>query len=238
MGLLSKIIKIAFKPTINNVKGEIGEHKVSSTLNPVFFGKVEHRQIDNLMLVDENGKSHQIDHIEIRENGIFCIETKNYSGWIFGNESQQMWTQSLYRKKYQFPNPIKQNRSHIYHISKALYGKYKINSVIVMVKNNAGRIDVPYVVNLNELQSYLLNFNDGTHYTIAEMDSIYRTLLAAAQDNVTRKEHISNIRETQKSVENNICPRCGQKLILREGKYGKFYGCTNYPKCRYTKQIK
>jgi hypothetical protein len=32
----------------------------------------------------------------------------------------------------------------------------------------------------------------------------------------------------------NVCPECGGDLILREGKYGKFYGCSNYPKCRYT----
>ena len=112
MGLLKDMIKTAFKPAINNAKGAIGEFKVSTKLNPWFFGKVEHRQINNLMLVDEKGKSHQIDHIEIRQNGIFCIETKNYSGWIFGGESQQMWTQTLYNEKHQFPNPIKQNRSH------------------------------------------------------------------------------------------------------------------------------
>ena len=55
------------KPTINNHKGKVGERKVDDKLNPLLFGKVEHRQINNLILVDEQGKSHQIDHIEIRE---------------------------------------------------------------------------------------------------------------------------------------------------------------------------
>ena len=131
MGMLKKIIKNAFKPTINNVKGMIGEATVSRKLNPIFFGKVEHRQINNLMLVDENNKSHQIDHVEIRQNGIFCIETKNYSGWIFGNEAQSTWTQTLYNEKHHFPNPIKQNRSHIYHLNKVLGSKYNINSVML-----------------------------------------------------------------------------------------------------------
>nr|WP_313978828.1 topoisomerase DNA-binding C4 zinc finger domain-containing protein [uncultured Prevotella sp.] len=31
-----------------------------------------------------------------------------------------------------------------------------------------------------------------------------------------------------------ICPRCGGSLIHKEGKYGSFWGCSNYPKCRYT----
>lgn len=33
------------------------------------------------------------------------------------------------------------------------------------------------------------------------------------------------------------CPRCGQDLIIREGKFGRFYGCSRFPKCRYTEKI-
>lgn len=35
-----------------------------------------------------------------------------------------------------------------------------------------------------------------------------------------------------------ICPKCGGQLIIRKGPYGKFYGCRNYPKCRYTRSLK
>ncbi len=31
------------------------------------------------------------------------------------------------------------------------------------------------------------------------------------------------------------CPTCGKPLVAREGKRGKFIGCTGYPKCRYTR---
>jgi len=31
-----------------------------------------------------------------------------------------------------------------------------------------------------------------------------------------------------------ICPYCKTELVLRSGKNGKFYGCKNFPKCRYT----
>ena len=36
---------------------------------------------------------------------------------------------------------------------------------------------------------------------------------------------------------NLICPRCNGELKLRNGKNGKFYGCSNYPKCRYIQNI-
>lgn len=34
------------------------------------------------------------------------------------------------------------------------------------------------------------------------------------------------------------CPRCGSSMILRKGKYGKFYGCLKFPRCRGTKKYK
>ncbi|HHX09424.1 MAG TPA: DNA topoisomerase I, partial [Chloroflexi bacterium] len=30
------------------------------------------------------------------------------------------------------------------------------------------------------------------------------------------------------------CPECGGDLVFRNGKYGKFISCANFPKCRYT----
>lgn len=45
-------------------------------------------------------------------------------------------------------------------------------------------------------------------------------------------------KDSQKSVQNNrICPRCGGRLLKRKGKYGEFFGCSNFPKCKYTKNI-
>ena len=88
-------------------QGKLGEKKVNAKLNPLLFGRVKHRQINNLILMDEHGKSHQIDHVEIRQNGIFCIETKNYNGWIFGDELSEHWTQVLNRNtKISHLNPI------------------------------------------------------------------------------------------------------------------------------------
>lgn len=234
MGLIKKLIKLIAGDKINNLKGEIGEAKVNRKLNPILFNKVEHRQINNLTLVDKSGKTHQIDHIEIRENGIFCIETKNYIGWIFGSENQEKWTQTLYNgEKNNFYNPIKQNNSHVYHLSLALEKKYKINSLVVMVNNNSGNIDSEKVVDLNNLKTYLKEFYDGTHYTTDQMDEIYNELLKINNTQISKKEHIENIKKTQEEIRQGICPRCGGKLIERNSQYGKFYGCSNYPRCKF-----
>ncbi len=33
------------------------------------------------------------------------------------------------------------------------------------------------------------------------------------------------------------CPECGKTLVLKTGKYGKFYGCSGFPECRYTEPL-
>ena len=34
-----------------------------------------------------------------------------------------------------------------------------------------------------------------------------------------------------------ICPECGKKLVERSGKFGKFIGCSGFPKCRFTQSV-
>ena len=55
----------------------------------------------------------QIDHVVISTKGIFVIETKHYSGWIFGDKNSKVWTQTIFKKKSKFQNPIRQNYKHV-----------------------------------------------------------------------------------------------------------------------------
>ncbi|MGJ7922203.1 restriction endonuclease [Neobacillus sp. LXY-4] len=34
-----------------------------------------------------------------------------------------------------------------------------------------------------------------------------------------------------------LCIKCGSEMVLRKGKRGEFYGCINFPKCRYTRNV-
>ena len=57
-------------------------------------------------------------------------------------------------------------------------------------------------------------------------------------DRTIKKQHVkiikNNIKISKNNEKNMICPKCGNTLIERKGKYGDFIGCSNYPKCRYT----
>lgn len=71
--------------------GRIGEKNVSIMLN--FLSKDYH--IFNDIYLEVNGITTQIDHLIISNYGIFVIETKNYSGWIYGGDSSEYWTQNM-----------------------------------------------------------------------------------------------------------------------------------------------
>ena len=58
------------------------------------------------------------------------------------------------------------------------------------------------------------------------------------QEKRAMREHKYNARSKQYDIRNmiqhGVCPRCGGMLVERRGKYGCFYGCSNYPKCTFT----
>ena len=74
----------------------------------------------DLYLNNGNGKYSQIDLVVATKVGIVVFEIKEYSGWIFGTENQRNWTQMLAygKRKYQFYNPIFQNKKHVEDLKK------------------------------------------------------------------------------------------------------------------------
>ena len=60
-------------------------------------------------------------------------------------------------------------------------------------------------------------------------------------DRDKRKKHVEyakKIKDNQSVNVEEYCPKCGGKLIKRSGKYGDFLGCSNYPRCKYTRDVK
>ena len=49
--------------------------------------------------------------------------------------------------------------------------------------------------------------------------------------------NISTKREPSKIDNSRHCPRCSSGMILRNGRRGKFYGCSRFPRCRGTREI-
>ena len=215
-------------------KGKAGEKAVDSTLQSHGFEK--RYTVSDLTFISEE-KSVQIDHVHINRHGLFVIETKNYGGRIYGSDGQYEWTQVLGRTKNKFYNPVKQNATHVYHLSKILPKKVPINSIVVFVRNNTSFITSNSVIGLSSLPEYLSRYRADV-LSDDDIDELYDFLMdLKASCDVTKLEHIQSIDDTLRKVGDNICPRCGGNLLVRSGKYGEFFGCVNYPDCTFTKNF-
>ena len=118
--------------------------------------------LNNVTIPFQDGTT-QIDHILISTKGVFVIEKKHYSGWIFGNEKSEQWTQVLYRIKNRFQNPIHQNYRHMKAIQQLLdfLPKEQIHSIVVFSGSAVFKSPVPKsVVYLNQLVNHLNTFQD------------------------------------------------------------------------------
>lgn len=92
-------------------KGNYGEFITFTYLEKLDFYK---RLMTNIYLPKSDGKTTEVDLIMISHTGIYVFESKNYSGWIYGDEKNKNWSQTLNGKtKNQFYNPIWQNKGHI-----------------------------------------------------------------------------------------------------------------------------
>lgn len=213
-------------------KGQDGECRVYQVINSTH---PKHVLNDYMFKVD--GKTSQIDHIVINEFGIFVIETKNYSGKIYGNSKQLEWTQILAggNIKNTFYNPVKQNANHIYKLKKLLNTNSYMMSIVVFAGGDISNIDIDNVCTIDELTDKLRLAEK--YITDEEAEEIYNKLLEVEDLETTEEAHIKEIYKEQYDIDHNICPRCGGDLVIRHGKYGDFYGCSNYPNCRFKKKL-
>jgi len=59
----------------------------------------------------------------------------------------------------------------------------------------------------------------------------------ALNDCVMNQKCFEEMAKLQKKSVVFVCPKCGGEMIRRNGRYGEFWGCGNFPKCRYTQNI-
>lgn len=197
----------------------------------------------NDILFENNGHSTQIDHIVISPYGVFIIETKGYKGWILGGENSEYWIQTIYKNKYRFYNPIKQNDGHIRFLRHILRCSIDIPFIPIVVFNNAANLKVQVehhiVVNRCDLIWVMLQYKTKV-LSQATINWIVKTIQqhSVITDKENLEWHNHNVKyqrhRNKQNITNGVCPRCGNQLVLRQGKYGEFYGCSNFPRCKFT----
>lgn len=176
-------------------KGWFGEKIVQSRLDNHLDESLYRPYHD--LIIPFNETSTQIDHIYVSPYGIFVVETKNYSGWIFGSAQQAKWTQVVYKKKSSFQNPLRQNYAHIKALSKLLdLPEQKFHSVIVFLGGCEFKTDMPpNVCYPGQAQMYIEGFQTAI-LNQQELDSVCGILenqkYSATYE--SRKAHVRGIK--------------------------------------------
>lgn len=217
-------------------KGWFGEQKTEFNLW-LNLDKELYRKFHDVIIPSNNGTT-QVDHILVSPFGLFIVETKNRTGWIYGSETQENWTQVVYKNKYSFQNPLKQTHRHKKVLSKYLdIDESYIETVIVFVGDSQFKTELPSNVLSSGLGSYIKQFND-TVLSDTEVERISGLLSDVKTKNkISKQEHIQSLHERHSS--DTVCPKCGSDLVERTVKEtgSKFLGCSSYPKCKFSKQI-
>lgn len=232
-------------------RGKRGERLVRNRLLDL---PEEYTVFNDVLIKFPDGGSSQIDHIVVSHSGVFVVETKNYSGKIYGSENSDEWTEYFnwfsrsrwdygYRSdSYKFYNPVRQNEGHIKALRAYLKGIGDIPFYSIIAFSNEASLKVTVssadIVSLKNVGKAIM-YRDVENLTDAQVYYIIERLRRLDTD-ITSEEKAAHVQNTlaaktkhQLSVQNLICPQCGGRLIRRSGPYGEFWGCSNYPKCKY-----
>ena len=185
----------------------------------------------------------EIDLLLVHERGIFVFESKNYSGWIFGGETDLYWTQRFASgETHRFYNPIRQNYNHIKSLSTFLHLPLEhFYSCIIFSDHCSLRSIPPYssqytILYQHEVVRWLQSClqQQPLLYSDEQLAALINTL----QDAQNFAPYIQDEHRYQvwEQTHGTTCPFCGSPLVLRNGKYGRFWGCSSYPKCKFTKK--
>ena len=160
------------------------------------FKSPDYHLLNHITLKLKDGTT-QIDHILVSRFGVFVIETKDYSGWIFANAKQPTWTQVLFRKKFKFKNPIFQNIRHVEAVRNALdfLPPSSIKSLVVFTGEAKFKTDVPpEVFTISQLIEHLRSHRDESislnrlHFCVGRLEA---TRLAITGE--TDLAHVKNL---------------------------------------------
>ncbi|MDR1563481.1 MAG: NERD domain-containing protein [Oscillospiraceae bacterium] len=194
---------------VYNDRGGLGEYFTYEYLKEIIGYK---KFLFNVYIPKEDGSTTEIDLIMLHPSGIYVIESKNYSGWIFGHENQRIWTQCLSNKqKNKFYNPIMQNKGHTKYLSEYLSGfnGLPFRSIIVFSEHcelksvtlTTAKHRVVKRSDLLNCMSSFINTISERIVTVQEIDDIYKVLLPLTTTSKKQKQmHVKNIKGKIRTV--------------------------------------
>ena len=190
-------------------KGERGEIAVAWRLRRGLPD--EYRILNDVYLPLPDGTTTQIDHIVVSQYGVFVVETKTYSGWIFGDEKSKEWTQAIYRKKSRFQNPMRQNYRHVCALADNLgIDKSYFTGVVAFTGDCMFKTEMPDGVVYSRRAADYIRSHNTPMIKPAQLDELVSAIVEW-QGTLSEKQidgHVANLQKRHTSVREGDAPRC------------------------------
>lgn len=243
-GFFSSVFNVKYGSRAESL-GEYGERRVSSYLEDL---PCEDYRVYNDLLIRDRNYTTQVDHIIISRYGVFVLETKNVHGKVYGSGNSEYWKQYLpdsgytrngFTQEHLLRNPIWQNAGHIKTLRRLVLGNdVPVYGIVVFPTETDLYVNCEQpVLHMWDVVPFIKQYRNEVLST--EQMGFYKRRLfeVISTSESDRKSHLENVHRNQErrdaAVASGRCPLCGGSLVLRNGKYGQFYGCSNYPKCTY-----
>ena len=236
--------KLLMRPIKRKVKGVVGE-AVASGWGALALPSSTYTRLADITLPTPDGTT-QIDLVIVSRFGVFVIEVKNMSGWIFGDETNRQWTQ-VFRsgERFRFQNPLRQNYRHVKAVQETLkeHGLpiRAVHSVVAFIGGATMKTQLPENVTVGlGFSGYVKSFRTAV-LTDTEVRIACESLSTARLEPTrqTKREHVRHVRARKDPTADRKCPRCGKQMVLRTSRRGpnagnRFWGCSGYPACKAT----
>lgn len=208
--------------------------------------------LHDINLVVDDYKA-QIDYIVITPSKCYLIECKNMIGEITIDETGQ------FVRKYNdietaIESPLRQSQRHREILQKIINSNKKgildlffsrekfeeyFDSIVVFANNSA-------IINMknapDEIKEKVIRSDELVNHIIKDTKLFGDNDSQKAMKDLAERFLKRNVKEEVNYDSlfniNTTCPRCGGNLKEKNGVHGKFIGCTNYPECNYTEDIK
>ena len=242
MGLFDFLGKI---PPLNEINGSIGEWLAKFYATTLPGALVLH----DVLIDGADGYTSQIDLVLVGNKGIYVIEIKMFgNAKIYGDANNAKWNYYKSGKKHEIYSPLKQNQKHVNYLKTFLkeFGDVPCFSIVTMICDDfkisgKTREDTLICNSFPAMEKAIYKIAADKQETFD--DARKREIFEFIQHNqhigkdarISHKQKVIAYKENLEAMEKqNLCPYCKTELVLRNGKNGAFYGCKNFPACRYT----
>ena len=122
-----------------------------------------------------------------------------------------------------------QDRNYVQKDSKKRFLPTEIGIVVndLLVKHFPNIVDIKFTAKMEKQLDQIAQ--ERKQWT-----EVIREFYQPFEENLKKKEKELSKKEIAEEKTNKTCPLCGAPVIIKLGKFGRFYACSNFPKCKYT----